>query len=160
MAIGLAFAPNAAIAATATATATANVVTLRPLTFVKTDDLDFGSLIASTASGTVKIDATTDARTTAGGVSVAGGAPSAARFAAAGVVGLISSVTLPTSITLKRTGGTETMAVGTITSNGPLLRLFPGNGILDLRVGGTLNVAANQAAGAYAGQFDVTVFYF
>jgi hypothetical protein len=158
IAIGLAFTPAVAMAATATATAT--VVTLRPLTLVKTDDLDFGSLIASTAPGTVKIDSTTDVRTTVGGVSVAGGTPSAAHFAAAGVIGLISSVTLPTSIMLTRTGGTETMTVGTITSNGPTLRLFPGNGVLNLSVGGTLNVGANQAAGAYAGQFDVTVFYF
>jgi hypothetical protein len=158
MAIALAFAP--AVATAATASATASVVTLRPLTLVKTDDLDFGSLIASSTAGTVKIDPSTDARTTAGGVTVAGGAPSAARFVALGLVNIYSNVTLPTSITLDRTGGGGTMTVNAITTNGPATRLFPGTAILDVRVGGTLNVAANQPAGDYSGQFNVTVVYF
>jgi hypothetical protein len=32
--------------------------------------------------------------------------------------------------------------------------------VLDLRVGGTLAVAANQLAGTYSGNFDITVTYF
>jgi hypothetical protein len=158
LAVVFTLSPGAAVAATAGATA--NVVTLRPATMVRTDDLDFGALIASATAGTVKIDPSTDARTTTGGVSVAGGAPSAARFVATGVVGLFGTIGLPGSITLVRSGGTETMTVSAVTTNGPTVRLFTGTPTLDVRVGGTLNVGANQVGGNYSGQFNVTVFYF
>jgi hypothetical protein len=150
--------PGTAWAATASATAT--VVTVRPLTLVKTDDLSFGSLIPSATAGTVKIDPTTDARTATGGVTVAGGTSSAAKFVALGLVNIYSNVTLPTSITLDRAGGGASMTVSAITTNGSATRLFPGTSILDVRVGGTLNVAANQQEGDYVGQFTVTVIYF
>lgn len=154
----LLFGPQKGLAANGSATAT--VVTVRPLTLVKTDDLNFGSLIPSGSAGTVKIDPTTDARTSTGGVTIAGGAPSAAKFVALGLINIYSNVTLPASITLNRTGGGAAMLVNAITTNGPATRLFAGTSILDVRVGGTLNVAANQQAGDYAGQFAVTVIYF
>jgi hypothetical protein len=159
-AIVLAFQLAAGSALAATGSATATVVTVRPLTLVKTDDLSFGSLIPSATAGTVKIDPTTDARTSTGGVTVAGGTPSAARFVALGLINIYSNITLPTSITLNRTGGGAAMIVDAITTNGPATRLFPGTAILDVRIGGTLNVAANQQVGDYAGQFNVTVVYF
>lgn len=158
VAIWLLSLPGAALAATGSATAT--VVTVRPLTLVKTDDLDFGSLIPSASAGTVIINPTTDGRTTTGGVTVAGGSPSAAKFVALGLINVFSNVTLPTSITLARTGGGASMTVNAITTNGPPTRVFAGTSILDVRVGGTLNVAANQQAGDYSGQFTVTVVYF
>jgi hypothetical protein len=147
-------------ASAATGSATATVVTVRPLTLVKTDDLDFGSLIPSARAGTVIINPTTDARTATGGVTVAGGSPSAAKFVALGLLNIYSNVTLPTSITLARNGGGASMTVSAITTNGPAARVFPGTSILDVRIGGTLNVAANQQAGDYSGQFSVTVVYF
>jgi hypothetical protein len=156
LAITLVSAPGVALAATATGNAT--VVTIRPMTLVKTDDLDFGSLIPSGSAGTVVINASTDVRTTTGGVSVAGGTPAAARFTGTGVLNLAAFITLPTSITLTRTGGTQTMTVGSITTNGSTTRLFTG-AVVDVRVGGTLSVAANQAAGDYVGTFSVTVVY-
>jgi len=84
----------------------------------------------------------------------------AAHFAAAGAGSILALIQLPASITLVRGGGAQTMTVGTITSNGPNFRLFPGNGAFDVAVGGTLAVAANQAAGSYTGTFTVTVAYF
>lgn len=158
VAVAMLSASGAAMAVTGSSTAT--VVTVRPLTLVKTDDMSFGSLIPSATAGTVKIDPTTDARTSTGGVTIAGGVPSAAKFVALGLVNIYSNVTLPTSITLDRAGGGASMIVNAITTNGPATRLFPGTSILDVRVGGTLNVAANQQAGDYAGQFTVTVIYF
>lgn len=156
LAIALLAAPGTALAATATTNAT--VVTIRPMTLVKTDDLDFGSLIASGSAGTVVINASTDVRTTTGGVTVAGGTPAAARFTGTGVLNLAAFITLPSSITLTRSGGTETMTVGSVTTNGGTTRLFIGSAI-DVRVGGTLSVGANQVAGNYVGQFNVTVLY-
>lgn len=156
---GLAALPGTASAATAGATA--SVVTLRPLSLVKTDDLEFGTVVSSATAGTVTINASTDARSVAGGVVGATGAtPSAAHFTAAGVVNLVALIALPASITLTRAGGTETMTVTSISSNGGTLRAFPGTATIDVAVGGTLNVAANQAPGSYAGTFTVNVLYF
>ena len=157
-ALGAACCAPAAIAGTGSGTAT--VTTVRPLSVVKTDDLDFGKLIASATAGTATINASTDARTTSGGVTAAGGTPFAAHFTAAGVINAIALIALPGSIVLTRGGGTETMTVTSISSNGPTLRLFPGTATLDVAVGGTLNVAANQVAGNYSGTFTVNVTYF
>lgn len=143
-----------------TGSATGNATLVAPLSVVKTDDLDFGGLISSATAGTATINASTDARTTAGGVTPAGGSPMAAHFTAAGRVGAIALIALPASILLTRGGGSETMTVGSISSNGATLRLFPATGVIDVAVGGTLNVAANQVAGNYAGTFTINVLYF
>lgn len=140
--------------------AIATVTTIRPLSLVKTDDLEFGTLIASPVAGTVTINATTDARTTTGGVTAAPGAvPSAAHFTAAGLVNAIALVTLPTSIVLTRASGTETMAVTAITSNGGAVRVLPNPAVIDITVGGTLAVGVNQVPGTYSGTFNITVLY-
>jgi len=84
----------------------------------------------------------------------------AAHFTAAGRIGALALISLPGSIVLTRGGGTQTMTVSSISSNGATLRLFPGSATLDVAVGGTLNVGANQVPGVYAGTFAVDVFYF
>jgi hypothetical protein len=149
---------SGASAATASATATGTLVS--PLAVVKTDDLDFGGVIPSATAGTATINPSTDARTTSGGVAPAGGSPSAAHFTAAGRIGAIALISLPASITLIRSGGAETMTVTGISTAGGTLRLFPGAGTIDVAVGGTLNVAANQVGGTYAGTFTVNILYF
>ena len=57
----------------ATRAAPVEAVTIRPLSLVKTDDLDFGTLIAGPSAGTATINANTGVRTTAGGVTAAAG---------------------------------------------------------------------------------------
>jgi len=150
--------PGQAQAAASPATATA--VTLRPLSIVKIGDLEFGRIIPGTTAGTVIIDPTTDGRTTTGGTVAAGGLVEAAQFFTYG--GPLQSVqvnrgTLPT---LNRSGGGATMAVTQLTLNGPTLRFLTAAGLLDLRVGGTLAVGANQQAGDYSGTFEIIVTYF
>lgn len=144
----------------AVGSAIGTATTVAPLSVVRTDDLDFGTLIASGTAGTATVNASTDARTTAGGTTAAGGSPMAAHFTAAGRIGAVALIALPGSITLTRVAGTETMTVTSISSNGPTLRLFPGTATIDVAVGGTLNVAANQANGTYTGTFTVNVIYF
>jgi hypothetical protein len=144
----------------ATQSGTTKVVTLRPLSIVKIRDLEFGTLLAGTSSGTVVIDPTTDARTTTGGVTVAGGAPQAAQFLTYGTQGSILQVTRGALPVLTRAGGGATMSVTQLTLNGPTLRIVNPAGVLDLRVGGTLAVAANQMDGSYSGNFDIIVTYF
>lgn len=155
LAIGM---PTAAQAEVASATATA--LTLRPLSLVKTADLEFGSLIPSATAGRATIDANTNVRTVTGGVTGATGAtPQAAEFTAAGVFGVVALISLPSSFTITRSGGTETMSVTNITTNGGIGRPFLGAGTIDIRIGGRLNVGANQAPGVYSGTFSLTVNY-
>lgn len=69
-------------------------------------------------------------------------------------------IRLPTGpITLTQTGGTETMTVSNWTTDGHTTRQINAFEAFEFRVGGRLNVGANQADGVYVGSFDVTVIY-
>lgn len=133
---------------------------VRPITITVTRDLDFGTIVRGATAGTVTMNPRTDARTRTGGtVLVGGGTPGAARFAVSGTPSRPVQVTLGPRPTLTRVGGTETMTMATLTMNGGINRTLSAAGALDLRVGGRLNVAANQVAGVYTGSFMVTVDY-
>jgi hypothetical protein len=150
--------PGAALSATASTAVSA--ITLRPLSLLKLRDLDFATNISGATAGTIIIDPTTDARTTTGGVTAAGGTPQAAQFYTYG--GPLQNVQVnrgPLPV-LNRAGGGATMNVTGLTLNGPTLRFLNAAGLLDLRVGGTLNVTANKLAGDYSGTFDIIVTYF
>lgn len=142
------------------APATAKAVTLRPLSIVKLRDLDFGTLTAGTAGGTVLIDPDDDARSTTGGTTAAGGAPRAAQFYTYGGPRQYLYVTRGAFPTLTRAGGGGTMTVDQLTLNGPVYRYLDDAGVLDLRVGGRMVVAANQREGTYTGTFTITVTYY
>lgn len=143
-----------------TAPATGKAITLRPLSIVKIQDLDFGTSAAGATAGTVVIDPDTNGRSTTGGVVAAGGAPNAAQFYTYGGPLQYVQVNRGALPTLNRSGGGATMAVTQLTLNGPVLRYLNSAGLLDLRVGGTLSVAANQLAGDYSGTFQIIVTYF
>ena len=90
-----------------------------------------------------------------------GGTPLAARFISYGTQGSLLIVTRTANpILITRVGGTETMLVDTLILNGPTVRAIAANGTLDLRVGATLSVGANQVEGNYVGDMDVFVNYF
>lgn len=144
----------------ATQAGTTKAVTLKPLSIVKISDLEFGTMIAGAAAGTVVIDPTTDARTTTGGTTASGGAPKAAQFLTYGTQNSVLQVTRGPLPVLSRAGGGATMNVTQLTLNGPVTRVVNPAGVLDLRVGGTLAVGANQLEGTYSGTFDITVTYF
>ena len=134
--------------------------TLRPIVLNNTRGLDFGTLLRGTTAGTVTINATSDARTRTGGVTlVGGGTPGAARFTATGTPAVNAFITIGAAPILTRVSGTETMAVSNMTLNGARTRRIPASGTLDVRVGGRLNVAANQRDGLYSGSFNLTVDY-
>ena len=143
----------------ATRAANGRARTLRPIVMVNTRPLDFGTLITAATAGTATINATTDARTRTGGVTLAGGAPSAARFTVGGTPTILARITLGAAPILTRVSGTETMTVSNMTLNGGRNRRFPASGSLDVRVGGRLNVAANQRDGLYSGTLMLTVDY-
>ncbi|MGH6780812.1 MAG: DUF4402 domain-containing protein [Sphingomonadaceae bacterium] len=136
------------------------VTTVQPLTLVKSSDLDFGSISAGATAGTVRIDASTGARTTTGGATAAGGAPTRAVFVGASTLGLALNVQISPSPTLTRSGGGGSMTTALQVEGGTGWRLFTGTGPHIFRVGGQLNVGANQPRGNYTGQFTLTVTYF
>ena len=151
-------APAAAVAAPVTKSAAGTIAVLNPLSVLKRIDLDFGTLVVS-ATGTAVL-APSGALTTTGGVLVSGTGAHAAAFTGTGSKNSIVHVKLPTApITVTRVGGTQTMTVSAFTTDAPKNLKVPPNQIFDFAVGATLNVGANQAAGTYAGTFDVTVQY-
>ena len=149
---------NVAHAADANATGEAVIVT--PLSLVNTRDLEFGALLPSATAGTVVINPTNDARTVTGGVTAAGSGGQAAQFWTYGGPLQFIFVTRGPLPVLNRVGGGGSMNVSGLTLNGPVFRFLNSAGLLDLRVGGTLQVGANQAPGVYEGDFDITVTYF
>lgn len=90
----------------------------------------------------------------------AGGVPQAAPFYTYATGHQTLQVTRGPLLVLNRAGGGATMNVTQLTLNGPVLRVIGAAGLLDLRVGGTLAVAANQMDGTYSGVFNITVTYF
>ena len=145
-------------------TATAAVV--RPNTLIKTNDLDFGTLVSGPAGGTATIDPVTGARSTSGGVNPVGAGQQRAVFQGTGGF-LLLFVSGSNAVTLTRAGGgsmsaTLSRAVSTsgggITLLGPSATLFP-SGVQTYYVGGTLTVPANQTPGDYSGTFTLTVNY-
>ena len=60
---------------------------------------------------------------------------------------------------MSRVSGTETTTVSKFTLEGIDKRQAARNVSFDFRVGGTLNVNANQAEGVYVGTFEVSVQY-
>jgi hypothetical protein len=145
-----------------TITGTVELVILEPFTIVKLQDLEFGSLLPSAAAGTVTINPNTLARTTTGGVTAASGTFHPAEFITRGTPNRRVIVRLPNGSTvLTRIGGGATMTVSNFTRNGapPSSTPLDATGILQFRIGGQLNVGANQLPGRYTGSFTVEVQY-
>ena len=150
------------------------VVIARPTTLTKTEDLDFGTVIAGVAAGEVVIDAGDDGgpapspRTVGGGVVAAGGSPHAASFLTFGSRGSQVTIELDrTDATLTRVGGTDTLAVVDLNINGAgkpkgrgkVTYKVGASGFIDFRVGGRLLVGSGQPPGDYRGRFTVTAIY-
>ncbi|MDR6833097.1 MULTISPECIES: DUF4402 domain-containing protein [unclassified Sphingopyxis] len=145
---------------------TVNAAVVRPNTLIKTDDLDFGTLVSGAAGGTVTINPVTNARTSGGGVTLVGTSAQRAVFQGTGGIFLIT-VSGSTSVTLARIGGgapamTATLVRAASTGGGGIAllggTLLP-SGVQTYYIGGTLTVPANQAPGDYSGTFTLTVNY-
>lgn len=156
LSLALPFAP--AHAAIEPANSRAIVVT--PLSLVKVDDLNFGTLVPSASSGLVTIDAMTGAQSAGGGVTPYGSAiAQRAYFVGAGTEGQSVVIVLGPAPLLDDGNG-NTMPVLALTLDGPVLRTIPNDRAVHIYVGGILSVNANQEPGDYDGTFDMTVNYF
>jgi hypothetical protein len=155
---------SVAQAKTGTGTSTASM--RRALTITNTQSLAFGSLIRPTAASNVTINAQTAARTKSAGISWVGGTFKRGIFSVNGTPNKIVTVSMP-NFTLLRGGGTQTMTVNTLrmSVNGGGQATITGTrnlgatGTLTIGIGGRLNVAANQVAGDYSGNYTLTVNY-
>jgi hypothetical protein len=151
--------PAAAAPVAAAKNATGSASLLRPLTMLKQQDLDFGALVVAGA-GTAVINPVNGAMTTTGGVTRIGTAAHPAMFTATGSKNSNVHIRLPQNpVTLTRVGGGGTMTVSGWTLDGSTNRRVPANKAFNFLVGGTLNLAAGQPDGTYAGTFTVTVQY-
>jgi hypothetical protein len=139
------------------------------LSFIKTQDLDFGQIVPSNTAGTVTI-APGGTRSSTGGVMLVGDPGQPARFAGFGSRNQTVLISLSTLTgTLQRQGGTETMRFDTFIigstpqvqlSTAPLsFRIASTTGQFAFPVGATLRVAARQKPGKYSGTFAIVLQY-
>ena len=159
----------ATLSAQESASADAETLLLTPLSFFKEDDLDFGQIIPGDTAGTVVMDST-GAVTTTGGVIQINGTQQVARFWGYGSFNQRVRINVnANSHILTRDGGTETMVMDqvligsapptVITTSPRTFRIVNANGYFAFSLAGRLQVAANQAPGAYIGEFAVTLEY-
>lgn len=170
------FTANPAQAQAVVATGSAEAIVVAPLSLAANEALNFGRIAPGTTAGTVTLNPDTLACTTTGPIARTG-VCQPAEFSGMGTRRMTVRIQIPTSITLTRVGGTQTMTVTNLVldttpdlqflgGNGNGLgngnrryEIVPTNGIFDFRVGGRLNVGANQLGGVYNGTFVVTVQY-
>jgi opacity protein-like surface antigen len=153
-----------AVAAPVAAPTPANgkALILIPLTLTKINDLSFGSVIPSSSSGVVTINATTGARTFAGGVTgVASAAGNRAYFGGAGTPNqqVIMTMNPPAQLT-STTNASDTIDVLALTMDGSAIRTIdPVSHAFFVGIGGTVQIAADPPEGLYQAPFDVTANY-
>lgn len=124
-------------------TANATVSVIQVLAITKTQDLGFGVAAPGDVAKVVLPADTT-----------------AAIFKVTGQASQPYTITLPTTINMTRTGGTETIAVNTFTSTPATTGTLSASGSQTLRVGATrAAVPVGQVLGNYTGTFTVTVIY-
>lgn len=156
----IATAPAAAAPVPSSPPAQGRALLLVPLTLVKVDDLEFGTIIPTNLSGTVVINPVTGARTVAGGVTgVASDPGQRAYFAGAGSPNQLVIVTVTAPAALTSIAG-DTLPVIALLPDGPPLRTIdPVTRAFYFGVGGIIQVNANQPEGFYQSTFDVTANY-
>ena len=149
----------------ASETATGSVTVVQPITLVKSTDLAFGSLVRpSLGANTVTIDPASGVRSISGsgdGSLSSALTASRATYSVGGEGGLAFSVTVPSSFTMTRSGGVETLPVALSASalSGALSGSVGSAGSASFSVGGAVPLSSSTVAGDYTGTFDVTVGY-
>jgi hypothetical protein len=158
----LLFAPTLAQAApgnTRSVSGTATAAIIQPIAIVATASLRFGVIVSPSTAGTLTVS-TTGAVSTTGGVTgsnaINQGAlgPRAGTFRVSGEPGRTFVVILPPAATVSAAGQSMNISlftVGALTGSAA--------GTLDIAVGGTLAVGANQTPGAYSGTYQITAIY-
>jgi spore coat protein U-like protein len=142
-----------AVAATTTATTTVNVI--KPVSIVKLQDMDFGTLTFAGFTGTRTITVSRAGALTCATNIVCSGAPKNARFNIQGTNRMV--------VMLSYSGGTLTNGVDSIpfTADGQASITMINSGApgIDLEVGGGLTISPTLVGGVYSGTMTVTADY-
>lgn len=155
-AVAAAAMPAPALAAQ-TASATGRALILLPLTIIKVNDLDFGTVVSSSSSGTVSIAADGSGQSVTGGVTpVASGTATRAVFAGGGTAGQQVNIFLAPPPNLSDGNG-HTVPISLSLDNS--LVTIDSTRAFSVGIGGTVTIAANQASGTYTGTFTVLAQY-
>lgn len=154
----------AAPTASDTTSATARGVVLQAHQLVKATDLDFGVVTVGATAGTVSISAdSSGTRTSSGGVT-----PLPSSFQAASFNGLAApaetvalTITPPASnVLISTTNANDKITVNALNLDaGGASRVADSTGAFTVYVGGDFGLAANQNAGVYTAQFQLTADY-
>jgi len=159
VAAGLMLAGQSFAQTSASANANANATIIKGISCSKTQDLEFGAIVASVAGGSVVVPPDGSAASYTGVSAYPGSAaPQPAQFDVTGEAGKSYSVTLPNFISITNANNAS-MTVDGFASHSAANNILLANGTDILKVGAKLQVAANQAAGLYSGSFSVTVAY-
>lgn len=150
-------APALATPVQATKNSTGRALILVPLTLTKVADLDFGTVISSSSSGTVTVAADGSGQSVTGGVTPLASSPAVrAQFAGAGTPNEQVSLFLAPPPSLKDGSGNSMPISMNLESTSVTIdstrAFFVG-------VGGTVMVGANQPDGTYTGTFTVLAQY-
>ena len=162
-------APAAAHAERVNVAGRAEAVVVTRLSLIKTDDLNFGKIIAGTTAGTVTVTPA-GTRAATGGARLAGTGAQPAAFAGYGFQNQTVTISVNSNTpVVRRVGGSETMQFDTFIigstptaqlTTAPLaFRIASTTGMFAFPVGATLRVGARQASGIYTGSFSVTLNY-
>lgn len=149
LAVGLG--ATSANAATTSANATAEIV--QAITIVEDDVLNFGVIVPAGAASTV--DITAGGTVTCGAGLTCSGSAVPGAFTATGSDGYDVDISVDASTSL--TSGANSMTVNNLAPSAATATLT--GGTTTFTVGGTLNVGANQVAGVYSGNYNVSVDY-
>lgn len=170
----LAAMPLAALATPATVAAApdneaaqSQAIILKPLSFFRVQDLEFGEFVPGATGGVVRVFPD-GSRTATGSVTLVGANHQPARFAGLGTFNRQVDISVsansiqltgpgaPMTLTQFEIGSTPTAILSTTPTR---FRIASTTGIFNFPVGARLTVNANQAAGDYAGSFAITLNY-
>ncbi|QJQ32180.1 DUF4402 domain-containing protein [Sphingomonas lacunae] len=147
--------------------ARSEAIILRPLSFFRVQDLEFGDFVPGATGGVVRV-LPNGTRTATGSITLVGANHQPARFAGLGTFNRQVDISVSAnSIQLTGPGAPMTLSqfeIGStptaILTTTPLrFRIASTTGIFNFPIGGRLAVNANQAAGTYAGTFVITLNY-
>ena len=128
---------------------------IAPLQLTNTTALYFGTIVPSINSDDTVIVAHTGAKTCGNSLTCLSDDHTAAQFSVAGATQNTYSIQLPSTVAI--TSGNNSMTIKDFSGSKATGTLTGGQD--NFAVGGTLEVAANQAAGEYTGTFVVSVEY-
>lgn len=135
---------------------------LQPLTLTKVRNLDFGTVIGSSAPGTVTINADTGSRSVGGGVIGAPNYPgNRGVFQGAGQSGqpVLLALSAPTLLISTTNAANILKVTGLRLDSGGATRTIDATQAFTVGVGGYFVIAANQPNGLYSASFDLTADY-